>query len=728
MKKFLVKTLAIILLALIAFPFKSVADEGMWLPMFVKRLNYVDMQKMGLQLTPEEMYDVNNSSLKDAIVGLSNGPTPRGFFCTGEIVSEKGLVFTNHHCAYSFIQQHSTVKADYLQEGFWAMKLDEEIPNPGLSASILVRMEDVTDDILKAITPEMTEKERSDTIRSMIKILEQNASDGGKYNPVVKPFYAGNEYYMFVYQVFKDVRLVGAPPSSIGKFGGDTDNWMWPRHTGDFAVLRIYCAPDGSPAEYSEDNVPYTPKHHLPISLKGYEKDDFTMIWGFPGTTERYMSSYGIDYNIEIFYPLIVDIFGKQLEIMDEYMAQDDAVRIMYADNHAGLANTWKNFIGQIEMLRKNKVAEKKVELENQYSKWAKNVKNKQYNEALPNLKNAYEGLSKISIPLYYANIAGIGLDIVQVAFEFQDYLKAVQSKNQEMVDAALAELKALPWENSFSDSYQPIVQKTFSEMLKLYKKNVPAEQLPSFFKLINKNYKGNIDAFTADVYKKSIFASVDRIHAFLKKPNAAKVEKDLVTIMLNSLLETNALYRSDYSKTLSIIASNDRSFIKGLREMNPDKIYYPDANSTLRMSYGSIQDYDARDAVHYDYVCTMKGIIEKEVPGDLEFDVPKRLKELYEKQDFGDYGVKIDGRKDVITCFLSTNDITGGNSGSPIMNGKGELIGLAFDGNWEAMSGDISFEPKLQRTINVDIRYVLFVIEKYAGAKNLIKELTIVK
>ena len=706
------------------------ADEGMWLPMFVERLNYVDMQKMGLQLTPEELYSINHSSLKDAIVGLGSDAMPSMFFCTGEIVSEHGLLFTNHHCGYGAVQKLSSDEHDYLRDGFWAKNYDEEIPAPEMTASFLVRMEDVTKDVLGVVTDDMDYDDQQMAKRVKMKELEATASEDGKYYAMVKSFYEGNEYYMFVYKVYTDVRLVGVANASIGKFGGDTDNWMWPRHTGDFSIFRVYSDKDGNPAAYSKDNVPLTPKHHLPISLDGVQKDDFTMIWGFPGTTQRYMSSYGIDYNVDTFYPAIIDIFGKQLEVMEEYMKVDEHINLMYAENHASLANTWKNFIGQCKMLRKNKVSETKVALEKDFMQWVYNdpARTKEYGDVMHNLRVAYESLGKVAKNVYYPNfVAQTGP--AGIAAQFAGYYQAYLDKDKDAEEMSLMLLQGMDVDGLFAETDPQVEKKTFAEMLKTYKNAFKGEELPEIYTIIDKKFKGDIDAFADDVYANSIFGNADNIKAFLAKPNPKKIGTDYAYIMNTSMMEALMAAVPAYRDAMGVISENDHVFVKGLREYyaatQPGKSLYPDANSTMRMSYGSVQDYMPADAVHYDYVCTANGILEKYIPGDFEFDAPKRLIELIEKKDFGTYA---DDNGELIVCFLSTNDITGGNSGSPIMNGKGELIGLAFDGNWEAMSGDVNFEPRLQRTINVDIRYVLFVIDKYAGATNLINELDIRK
>ncbi|MGN0033275.1 MAG: S46 family peptidase [Candidatus Limimorpha sp.] len=707
------------------------ADEGMWLPMFVERLNYVDMEKMGLQLTPEELYSINNSSLKDAIVGLSNDEKPRGFFCTGEIVSANSLLFTNHHCGYSSIAALSTVEHDYLNEGFWAKDFSEELPAGGVSASFLVRMEDVTEEIFSVVNDTMDFIERNFAIKNKIKEIEESASEDGKLNPVIKSFFEGNEYYMFVYKTYTDVRLVGTAPQSIGKFGGDTDNWMWPRHTCDFSVFRVYADENGEPAAYSENNKPLTPKYHLPISLDGVKENDFTMIWGFPGSTERYMTSYGINFNVDYFYPIVYEVFKAETDVMDKYMKIDKAVNINYADIKAGFANTWKNFEGQMKMLRKNKVAERKAELENDFAQWVSQDENRkaEYGEVLPTLEVMYQQLSYETASLYFPNFLS-QLNPVGIAAEFLNYYTIVSDKEiaKEVKKEETDKLKELDVDAMFEGLDARVEHDMLIEVMKIYARQFETEELPASIQALLKKYKGDWNML-AEAVASSMFSDPEQIKAFIEKPNVKKLEKDPAMALLLGLNEQIMAVIPVYKMANAAIAENDHLFVKGLREFyaetQPDKVLYPDANSTLRMSYGSVKDYQPADAISYDYVCTANGILEKYIPGDFEFDSPKRLIDLIEARDFGQYA---DENGELITCFLSTNDITGGNSGSPIMNGKGELIGLAFDGNWEAMSGDVNFEPNLQRTINVDIRYVLFIIDKLSGATNIIDELDIRK
>ncbi len=700
-------------------------DEGMWLPLLLERLNYVDMQKMGLHLTADELYNINHNSLKDAIVGLSNGGAGGGFFCTAELVSGQGLLFTNHHCGFGAVQEQSSTEHDYLTNGFWAKSFSEELPNDGMCASFLQRIENVTDSIIPMISDTLKESDRNKLVQKISTRIRKRAEEDGKYEASVKSFYGGNEYYLFVFKTYRDVRLAGAPPSSIGKFGGDTDNWMWPRHTGDFTVLRVYADAEGKPAEYSEKNVPIKPTYHLPISLKGIKKNDFAMIWGYPGSTSRYLTSYGIDYNLEIFYPTLVKLFGKELEVMKERMDQDKAVKIAYAANYAGIANTWKNFIGQSRMLVRNKVEDKKKVIEKDFTTWYSNdpALQKKYGKVLENLQKNYAEMKKVAIPFFYANLAGAGLNVVQMAEQFGGLKENLEKKQKQALEETKIGLKDAVKQN-FKEFDLAIERKKLAEMLRLYSTDVAAAELPSIFATISKDYNNDFTAFANAVYETSVFATPEKANQFIDKPNLKVFKKDLGWQLSQSMDAAMGKYAAAYGAARGNVSVANRLFIAGLREMNPKLVKYPDANSTMRMSYGSVLDYYPADAVHYDYVTTLKGVMQKEDPTNDEFIVAQKLKDLFKAKDYGQYGEN----GEMVVCFLTTNDITGGNSGSPVINGDGQLIGLAFDGNWEAMSGDIMFEPDMQRTINVDIRYVLFIMDKYAGATNLVNELTLVK
>ena len=700
-------------------------DEGMWLPLLLTRLNYGDMQKMGLHLTAEELYSINHSSLKDAIVGLSANGGGQGFFCTAEVVSDQGLIFTNHHCGFNAVENHSTTEHDYLTNGFWAMNKSEELPNERMCASFLVRVENETDSIIPFLSDTLKEADRLAKVRNISNRIRKKAEEDGKYDAVVQAFYSGNEYYLFVYKTYRDVRLVGAPPSSIGKFGGDTDNWMWPRHTGDFTVFRIYADSTGNPAKYSKNNVPLKPSYHLPVSLKGIRKNDFAMIWGYPARTSRYLTSYGIEFNLTVQYPTLISIFGKNLEVMKERMDVDKAVKIAYAGNYAGIANTWKNYIGQIKMLKRNHVEDKKREIETTFTAWCSKdpARQKKYGHVLDDLKQAYMALAKVAGPMFYANSGASGLDIVQIAGRASAIEEAYAKKDKAALAKAIEAYRStVP--SMFKDKDPAIEKNKLAGILKLYSQNVSAAEQPSIFAEITREYGTDFNAYAYNVYTTSIFASAESLNKFLDKPKRKTLEQDPAWKLSKSVNETAAKYVNAMTTLRNNVATGNRMFVAGLREMEPDKKFYPDANSTMRLSYGKVLDYYPADAVHYDYFTTLYGVMQKEDPENEEFIVEKKLKDLYQQKDYGKYGQN----GEMIVCFLTTNDITGGNSGSPVINGDGQLIGLAFDGNWEAMSGDISFEPDLQRTINVDIRYVLFIIDKFAGGTNLINELTLIQ
>jgi hypothetical protein len=713
------KQILIILLAFLATQKLSLADEGMWLPLFIERLNYVDMQKEGLHLTADEIYSINHSSLKDAIVIFGAG-------CTGEIVSQQGLIFTNHHCGYGAIQSHSTTDHDYLRDGFWAMRLEEELPTPGLSVRFLVSMEDVTSKVLSEVTKEMNQQERTAKIREVTKKLETEASNGKKYESRVASFFNGNEFYLFVYEIFKDVRMVGAPPSSIGKFGADTDNWMWPRHTGDFSVFRVYAGNDNKPADYSKDNVPYKPKQFLHVSLNGVKKDDFAMILGYPGTTDRYATSFTIDWALRYNNPAIVKIRTAKLNILKEDMDANHDVRIKYASKYAGTANYWKFFIGQMKGLKNLKVLERKQSLENEFLGWINQESSRaeKYGNALQDIEKAYQIINQYeTAQRYHAEAIMRGCEIIAFTRQFTALEKELLKPEQDekSLQSIIDKLKEAS-QQYFKNYNASTDRKMLTAMLELFYKDVPSDQQPQYLQKLGKKNKGNFVEFGEEVFEKSLFTSLDMVNGFLDNPSVKKLKKDPAIILQKEFSRNAAVLDSLVKPGQELLAKGRREFIAGLREMQKDRKFYPDANSTLRMTYGKVLDYSPADAVDFDYVTTLKGVIQKEDPSSDEFFVPARLKELYQNKDYGIYGQ--DG--EMIVAFLTTNDITGGNSGSPVLDANGNLIGLAFDGNWEAMSGNYAFEPELQRTICVDIRYVLFIIDKFAGATNLIQELSI--
>lgn len=686
-------------------------DEGMWLPMFIKDYNYADMQRMGLKLTPEQLYDINNSSLKDAVVQLGNG------FCTGEVVSKDGLMLTNHHCGYSFIVEHSTEEHDYLKNGFCAMSKEEELPNEGFYVNFLVRMDDVTAKIFDNVTDGMNATDRESAISSAIATLESEYSEDGKYTVVVKPFYEGNEYYMFTYITYKDVRLVFAPPSSVGKFGGETDNWMWPRHTGDFSMFRIYTAPDGSPALYSKDNVPLQPKHFLSINLQGVKEGDFSMVWGYPGTTERFMTSYEVNVTTQYDNPAFVGVLDAILPVIRDAMRSSDKIRLGYAEDFASMSNSWKNKKGETESLIKLKVADKKAKQEAALQKWINQDPKRQekYGTVLQDIKNVCDSLDANSLKaLTYSNL--ILSNSKTMLFPLDVSLK--KTNNDEEFGEAIDEY------NTYMEGSDPATEKAIIlASLKVWN-DVPVEYRPDIFTLINKKYKGNLEKFVDVAFEKSVFSSVENYKKAVPKLSSDLLEKDLLTTYIQSLIDVLQLNYFNYMMYEQELSSLRNLYLAAVKEMNGSTPMYPDANSTMRMTYGQVLDYYPVDGVHYKYYTTTDGILEKEIPNDAEFDVPAKLKNLILNKDFGKYGKN--GTLSV--CFLSNNDITGGNSGSPVINGNGELIGIAFDGNWEALSSDIVFNQDLQRCICVDIRYVMFIIDKFGGAGYLLDEMKFVQ
>ncbi|MFA8451347.1 MAG: S46 family peptidase [Bacteroidales bacterium] len=700
--------------------FSAKADEGMWLPFLVERLNYVDMQKAGLQLSPEEIYSINNSSLKDAIVIFGRG-------CTGEIISKEGLILTNHHCGYSSIQQVSSIQNNYLQNGFWANNKREEIPVEGLNVKFLVRVDPATDKVLQGVNNFMSEDERKEIISKNIKKIVKEAKEGNNYMVNVKEFFAGNEYYTFIYEVYNDIRLVGTPPECIGKFGADTDNWMWPRHTADFSMFRVYTDKDGKPAQYSKENIPMQSKHHLPINIAGVKEGDFAMIMGNPGSTERYLTSFGINMGINYKNPSIVKVRQKKLDIIGEDMDANKAVRLKYSSKYARIANYWKYFIGQTKSLKRLKVADKKKAIESKFGKWVLSDVNrkKEYGQVLADLEEAYEKLSNYEpTKWYYIEGALRGPEILSLANKLEKLSKAKNTadspKKTKAIQARMKEtvLKHFKNYNLATD------QRLMSELFSMMYNDIDEKYRSPFIEEINKKYKGNFAKYSVTVFQKSCLANKQSALEFIRNPKSEKViSKDPAFIANKALITEFKNLREKTKVANDMLAHANRLFVKGIQEMEKDKKFYPDANFTMRLTYGQVKGYKPADAVTYKYYTTLKGVMQKEDPSVDEFKVPEKLKSLYKDKDYGRYGEE----KVMKTCFLTNHDITGGNSGSPVINSKGELIGLAFDGNWEAMSGDIFFNNKVQRTINVDARYLLFLIDKFAGASNIIDELTII-
>ncbi len=712
------KIILLLTMCLMAFPVK--ADEGMWFLMFIERLNHRDMEKMGLQLTAAEIYSINNHSLKDAVVQFNGG-------CTAELISKEGLVLTNHHCGYDAIAELSTADKNYLKNGYWAPSRKDELKPKSLFVRFFVRMDDVSKRILSKVNASMTELEREKAINQEIALIEKENNEGGKYTVSVRPFFQGNEYYYFVYQDYKDVRLVGTPPESVGKFGGDTDNWEWPRHTGDFSMFRVYADANGNPAEYSTSNVPLKPKHHLPINLNGVKENDFAMILGYPGRTNRWMPAGGIEQNVKFAYPAWVEGAKTGMDNMKKYMDQSDEVRLIYASKFASTANYWKNRQGMIDALTKFQTAKSKAAQEAKFNKWANKPANKaKYGKVVETI-NKYYALTndKAKHDNYLQQLlrtSSYGTISRTFGKSLETYAKADAAKRAEMK----ADLEASA-DEFFAEVYLPAEKDIMAAQLKLYATKSGAYGVAPMVEKLAKENNNDFTTYVNSAFDLSIFSSKERMKAFLAIPNEALVTNDPL-YQLSADLLTQIAKRSD----AIVQAQNDfgasfRLLVEGLRESKLNPIQYPDANSTLRLTYGKVRSLpaDKRNDAKINNYTTLEGMVKKYKAGDEEFDLPAHMLEIYKSKDYGRYADK-SGFMPV--NFLTDNDITGGNSGSPVLNGKGELIGLAFDGNIEAMAGDVIFDKNLQRTINVDIRYVLWLIDKFSGAKHIVDEMTIVK
>ncbi len=716
MKKFL----SLLVAALVTC--SAAAHEGMWLLTKLKQINEAEMQKLGFKLTAEDIYDINRSGVKDGVVRLGRG------FCSGEMVSAEGLFLTNHHCGYDAVQSLSSVEKDYLTNGFWAMNRKDELP-AGFSVSFLQRIDDVTNEVMAELNDGMTEEQRAEKIKEVSTRLKTAVGKENGLSADFKAMFEGNEFYLFVYKTYRDVRLVGVPPSAIGKFGGDTDNWMWPRHTGDFCMFRVYTGPDGEPADFNEANIPFKPKWHFPVSIAGVKEGDFAMVMGYPGSTDRFLSSQGVKLALDIEQPSRVKIRGKKLELMKQDMDASDKVRIQYASKYASISNYWKYFIGQQRGLKRLRVFDKKKAQEESLMAWVSgDAKRKEkYGEIVPLLDRGYADRTKFEKASVYMEEAAFGSEMIVLGFRMQG-LKAqleTDAKDAAKVSAAVAQVQAMA-EEHWKDYNAATDEKVTAAMFDLLRSDVEKDLQPAITGVIASKHKGSTAAWAKAVFAKSILADKARLDAFLAKPTLKALLKDPGFQASESCLNH---YRNvigpAIGSTEDDIAKGYRLMVAALREREPGKSWYPNANSTMRLTYGQVGSYVPMDGAFYKHVTTAKGILEKEDPTNEEFIVPAKQHELLVKKDYGRYA---DENGELVTCFISNNDITGGNSGSPVINGNAELIGIAFDGNWEAMSGDIAFEPELQRTISVDIRYVLWCIDKLAGAGHLVNEMTIVE
>jgi hypothetical protein len=721
------RKLFITLILGVSIIFKAAADEGMWLPMLLGQQVYNDMVKKGLKLSKEQLYSINKASLKDAIVIFNGG-------CTGEMVSPQGLVFTNHHCGYSVIAGASTVEHNYLQNGFYAKNMGEEIPGntQGLYVEFLSRVDDVTNLVLDSLKG-LSGQARVTRQNEILSAINARLSDASKsIRASVSPLFKGNQFLAFVYQRYKDIRLVGAPPEALGKFGGDTDNWEWPRHTADYSIFRVYGAKDGSPAEYSSENVPLKPKWFLPVSIKGVKEGDFTMIFGYPGGTNRYESSLGVQLSTDINNPTLVKLRDMRLKYMFEEMKKDPAIKLQLASNYASIANYWKFYEGETKELLKYDVYGQKKKDEEKFIKWAQSKP--EYKNIFSDLDAAYAAWRPYAKHRMYINEGILGSPLLAFAASLQQLENVLVKPGtstdmiKKTVDAVSQQRQNfLKSENKISD------QNILGSVLQMYYKDIPAEQQPQGLYTAIKNEYGNLDkAGTYQKYAEAIFNNTmifddKKWNDFVRSPDANTLQQDLAYNLASTFIKN---YVSKYAPLYQQFTTKNnewgRLYLKGVMEANPGKLMYPDATFTMRLSYGKVAAYNPRDAVHYDYVTTMKGMLEKYVPGDYEFDLPADFLQKARAKDFGQY--KDAKRNDLVTCFITSNDITGGNSGSPVINGNGELIGLAFDGNYEALSHKLAFDKDLNRTINVDIRFVLWCVDKLGGAQNIIKELTLRK
>ena len=687
MMKKLFLSLLVLLTALV--PVK--ADEGMWLPLLISS-RIKDMQDKGFRLTAEDVYSVNKASLKDAVVRFGGG-------CTGEVVSPDGLLFTNHHCGYGQIQQHSTVEHDYLRDGFWAMSRDEELPNPGLTVSFLQSMEDVTERVLKGYVPSMTNGQRDSVVQANSRVLTEAINNPKKgIRSSVEGLYHANQYFLFVYKIYSDVRLVGAPPSSIGKFGGDTDNWMWPRHTGDFSIFRIYADKNNEPAEYSKDNVPYKPKRYFTISRKGVKEGDFTLVYGCPGTTKEYVTSDEVRYTGEVSDPEKIALRTMRLDIQKKYMSQDQAVRIQYSSKNASVSNAWKKWQGEAKGLARRKTVESKLEYEKRFKKWAEN---NEYKGLLEQIAALYEQRNPYFRAQEYYNETVSTIELLAFASRVYAALEAGRPV-QAVADAF------------YKDYYQPIDEEAFVAMMGAFEKQLTPEFKPAYHAQKLAQY-GSVEAWRDDVFARSVFTDKAKVLS-LTKADLPKLEADPAYEMYKAY---NQWFRKDLQPVVSRIGQEislaNRRYMKAQMEFEPDKDFYPDANRTLRVSYGNVKGYQPSDAIYYSPVSTLKGIIEKDNPEIFDYNIPQTLRDIYAEG----------GHEDQPVCFLATNHTSGGNSGSPVLNGNGELIGINFDRVWEGTMSDLAFDPDFCRNISLDIRYLLFVVEKIGHADWLLKEMT---
>ena len=721
---FFKKALVVAASAILASAFLTVkADEGMWLPSLISQ-RIGDMQAKGFRLSAEDIYSINQASLKDAVVLFGGG-------CTGELISSEGLLLTNHHCGYAQIQKHSSVEHDYLKDGFWAMDRSEELPNPGLEVWFLDRMEDVTGAVLDGYEPGMTEQQRDSVVRTNSEAIAGKAEkDGTGLRADVESLYYGNQYFLFVYRVFKDVRLVGAPPSSIGKFGGDTDNWMWPRHTGDFSIFRIYADKDNNPAEYSEDNVPYIPKKYFKISLGGVSEGDFTFIYGFPGRTQEYIVSEAVRYISEISDPHKIALRTLRLDIQDRYMSASQAVRIQYSSKNAAVSNSWKKWQGEMRGIRKMNTVETKKENERLFEEWAAGS---EYSGIVGRLDSLYRLMEPYAFAADYYNETARAIELTSFAAEYARRLeKAAGVSSPDEATQARESAKRLA-AAFYKDYYMPIDKESFIALMDMFDRNIPSGFKPEYFTESMGRY-GSAEAWADSLFGNSVFSDSSALTKTVAAACADGVGTDITLLTDDPAVEFGNEFRKWYMEGIRSVVQRlgseitllYRDYMKGQMEFNKDRAFYPDANLTLRVAYGSVQGYSPADGTYYLPMSTIEGIMQKDNPDIFDYNIPQRLRDIYAEKDYGEWTVTdASGRLTVPVCFIATNHTSGGNSGSPVINADGDLIGINFDRVWEGTMSDIVFDPDLCRNISLDIRYVLFIIDKVAGAGHLIDEMT---